>query len=248
MADSSSDSSNDTPVVLISGAGSGIGRDCALLMAEAGYAVAAVGRTGSKLADTQTVIRDELEQETPFLTIEADLSTAAACDDAVARTVERFGRIDALANIAGVAPVQPIERIDEAVFDHAVDNNLKHAVFLTRAAWPHFKKQRSGAVCSVSAMAVFNAYERFNIYAAAKAGVQCFAHCVATEGARLNITSSSVAPGAVETSLLRGNFSTKAIPEENALDPLIVAGVIRDLLTGKRAHEPGECIQIPSPK
>ena len=222
-----------------------------MLLAEAGYAVAMVGRTASKLDDSEAMIREELadvvEGEVTLLKIAADVSAVSACDAVVAETVETLGGIHALANVAGDAPLQPIDRVEEEVFDACIANNLKSVVFLTKAAWPHFKKQRSGAICSVSSMAAFDPFKGFNIYAAAKAGVGLFMKAAADEGKRLNVTASSVAPGAIETPMLRQNFSEKAIPEANALDPLIIAGVIRDLLTGRREHAPGECIQIPSP-
>ena len=222
-----------------------------MLMAEAGYAVVLVGRTASKLDDSIAMIREELadvvDGEVQLHAIAADLADAGACAQVVEETVSTFGRLDALANVAGDAPLQPIDRIEEDVFDACIANNLKSVAFLTKAAWPHFKKQRSGAVCCVSSMAAFDPFKGFNIYAAAKAGVNLFVKAAADEGARLNVRAAAVAPGAIETPMLRQNFSEKAIPEANALDPLIIAGVIRDLLTGKREHAPGECVQVPSP-
>ena len=96
-------------------------------------------------------------------------------------------------------------------------------------------------------MAAVDPFVGFNVYAAAKAGVNLFTKAAADEGKKFNVIAAAVAPGAIETPMLRQNFPEKAIPTANTLDPLTVAGVIRDVLTGRRAVEPGELILLPSP-
>ena len=161
--------------------------------------------------------------------------------------METFGRIDALANVAGSAPLQPIPRIKDADLDECLAVNLKSVIYTTRAVWPAFKQQKSGAIVNVSSMASVDPFTGFNMYAAAKAGVNLFTKATADEGKRLGIRAFAVAPGAIETPMLRANFPAKVIPEANALDPILVAGVIRDLLTGARTAEPGETLLLPSP-
>ncbi len=236
-----------TPVAIVTGAGSGVGRDTALLLADAGYAVVLVCRTPDRLAETETLIRDEVEHPHAFMQHPADITDPAAVQGLIDAAVKRFGRVDALANVAGSAPLQPIDRIEDATLDDCLAVNLKSVVYLTRAVWPVFKKQKSGVIVSVSSMASIDPFKGFNIYAAAKAGVNLFTKAAADEGQRLNIRAYAVAPGAIETPMLRANFSTKAIPEANALDPLVVAGLIRDLVLGKADVESGETVPLPSP-
>ncbi|MEM1027245.1 MAG: SDR family oxidoreductase [Planctomycetota bacterium] len=234
-------------VAIVTGAGSGVGRDTAMLLAEAGYAVVLVGRTEAKLQDSIELIREEVENASELLAIPTDLTDPAAVQALIDTTVEKLGRIDALANVAGSAPLQPIERIEDNTLDACLAANLKSVIHTTRACWKTFKAQKSGVVVNVSSMASIDPFRGFNIYAAAKAGVNLFTKATADEGDRINLRAYAVAPGAIETEMLRENFSTKAIPEANALDPILVAGLIRDLITGARDAENGSTLPLPSP-
>ena len=245
-----------TRVALVTGAGSGIGRDTAMLLAESGFAVALLGRTAETLEAAATLIREEVDPDAKLLVLPADVADPAAVDAAVDATVGAFGRLDAAVNAAGRAPLAPVERIDDAELDGCLDVNLKAFVYLARAAWPRFRENDkagpggaggAGVLVGISAMAIHTPHQKFSFYAAAKAGVEAFVANAATEGQRLGIKCFAVAPGAVETQLLRGNFSERAIPPEKALDPISVAGVIHDLVTGERDEPSGSTIKLPSP-
>jgi len=97
-----------------------------------------------------------------------------------------------------------------------------------------------------SSMAAFDPFRGFNMYGAAKAAVNLFTKATADEGKRINLNAVAVGPGAVETDMLRDNFSEKAIPKDMTLDPAEVAAVLRDCITGDRDFEPGETILLPS--
>ena len=236
-------------VALVTGAGSGVGRDTALLMADAGYTVVLVARTAANLEATAQYIREEGDPDAETFVLPTDVSDAAAVEKMVETVLEKYGRIDAVANCAGSAPLQPIEKMDNQIIDAALDVNLKSVLYITRAVWPTFRKQKDtgSAICNISSMASIDPFKGFNVYAAAKAGVNLFTKATADEGSRLNVTAAAVAPGAIETPMLRQNFPTKAIPESHTLDPLVVAGVVRDVLTGAREVMPGETIPLPSP-
>lgn len=236
---------SEKKVAIITGAGSGVGRDLAVLMAEKGYACVLAARTESALAETAELIEAELPgSET--LVVPTDIAESAACQALIDKTVERFGRIDALANVAGYAPLQPIHRIEDAEVRRVMAVNFDSVVYLTRACWPTFKQQKSGVVCSVSSMAAFDPFTGFNIYGAAKAAVNIFTKATSDEGKRLGITAYAIAPGAIETPMLRANFSEKAIPTDNTLDPSVVAAAIRDCLTGETDMSSGETRKMPS--
>lgn len=235
------------PVCIVTGAGSGVGRDTACLMAEAGFRTVLVSRTEEKLQATAELIREEVENPPECLILPADLTDHEACERVVEQTIEKFGRVDALANVAGDAPLQPIGKITPEIYQRCLDINLKAVVFLTQACWPHFRKQKGGAISSVSSKASVDPFKGFNIYAAAKAGVNLFTKAVADEGQRMGITAFAVAPGAIETPMLRQNFSEKAIPPENTLDPIVVAGVIRDGILRQGRFANGETFVLESP-
>jgi len=231
---------------LVTGAGGGVGRETALLLADAGYAVVLTGRTEATLNEAAAYIREELP-DAELHVHPCDVTDSRAVQALVDAVLARHGRIDALANCAGSAPLQPIAEMTDDVIDAAINVNLKSVLYLTRAVWPTFQKQKSGAVCNVSSMASIDPFVGFNVYAAAKAGVNLFTRAAADEGKMFNLIAAAVAPGAIETAMLRQNFPEKMIPASRTLDPLLVAGVIRDVLTGVRKVERGEVIPLPSP-
>lgn len=236
-----------TKTAIVTGAGSGIGLAVASQLASAGFNVALAGRTTSKLKAAAAAIQDERDVPAERLLVApADIADADACARLVAQAVETFGRLDALVNVAGYAAQVAIDRIDEAEWRRMIDTNLTSVVLLTAAAWPHLKKQ-GGVIVNVSSMASIDPFPQFAMYAAAKAGVNLFTHCTAVEGKPLGIRAVAVAPGAVETGMLRAMFSEKMLPADKTLDPTEVAAVICDCITGNRAFEPGETIQLPSP-
>ncbi|QDU71282.1 SDR family NAD(P)-dependent oxidoreductase [Mucisphaera calidilacus] len=247
MGDTAKWPPNGQPVCVVTGAGSGVGRDVAYLMAEAGWRVVLVGRTAAKLQQTIAMIREDMPEKPELAWLEEDISSAEACERVIAGVIERFGQVDALANVAGDAPLQPIGKITDEIYERCMGVNLKSVIFLTQACWPHFKKAGGGAIASVSSMASLDPFTGFNVYAAAKAGVNLFTKATADEGKRINVTAFSVAPGAIETPMLRANFNEKMIPADKTLDPVVVAGLVRDGLLREGRFENGETFSIASP-
>lgn len=231
--------------MIITGAGSGVGRDLAVLMAERGYACVLAARTREKLDQTAGLIADEVPGGR-CLTVPTDVADPVQVQRLIDTTLQQFGRIDALANVAGYAPLQPIQRIDDETLRRCTAINFDAVVFTTRAAWPHFKEHKRGVICNVSSMGAFDPFTGFNIYGAMKAAVNIFTKATADEGKRLNISAYCIAPGAIETPMLRENFSEKAIPADQTLDPSTVAAAIRDCLIGETDMKSGETRKMPS--
>lgn len=236
---------NETPVVIITGAGSGVGRDLALLMAESGYACVLAARTKSALESTAAFIASE-HPSAQTLVMPTDVSDPKQVQTLIDSTHKQFGRIDALANVAGYAPLQPIQRIEDETLRRCTAVNFDAVVYATRAVWPTFKAQKAGVVCNVSSMGAYDPFTGFNIYGAMKAAVNIFTKATADEGKRLNVNAYAIAPGAIETPMLRENFSEKAIPADNTLDPMDVAAAIHNCLTGKTDMQSGETRLMPS--
>jgi len=231
---------------IVTGASSGVGRDTATLLAEATYAVVMVARDEAKLNAAVGLIRDDIPGA-ELEVVPADVSQPDAVRAAVGRAVEKYGGVNVVANVAGSAPLQPIDKITDEGLAACLAVNLNSVVYITRAVWPVMKRAGGGVICNVSSLSAFDPFTGFNIYGAAKAGVNLFTKATAAEGKRAGIKAVAVAPGAIETPMLRANFSEKAIPAEKTLDPMVVAQLIVDLLTGRRKFDPGETIQVPGP-
>jgi len=232
---------------IVTGAGSGIGRAAAVQLASEGWDVVLVGRTRAKLEETASLVEPDGGEPGEMEIVVADLLDAEATRGVVAQTLESFGRIDAIANVAGAAPTMPIEKFTPEAWRECIDANLTYVMAITAAAWPAFRKQKSGVVVNVSSVASIDPFPGFALYAPAKAALNMFTLCTAREGKEIGVSTVAVAPGAVETPMLRGLFSEKMIPRDKTLRPEAVAEVICGCITGGRKFEPGETIVVPSP-
>ena len=238
---------NASPVAIVTGAGSGVGRQLALRLSASGHRLALAARRRPTLEQTARDAVSAGASEEDIHIVPTDLCVPSACAALVAQTVERFGRLDVLANVAGFAVFSTIDEITDELWRTALDTNLSGPVHLTAQVWPHFSRRRAGLVVNVSSLASIDPFPRFAMYATAKAALNMFTHCTAREGEALGIRSVCIAPGAVETPMLRGLFDEATLPPDHTLDPGEVADVIADCILGRRSFESGELIEVPSP-
>jgi NAD(P)-dependent dehydrogenase (short-subunit alcohol dehydrogenase family) len=230
---------NQKPVAIVTGAGRGIGRATAIELVRAGFAVALLARTDTDLAQTARLAGAE-----KCLVIPTDVADSARVDTAVAHTVEHFGRLDAVVNCAGHAPMVGLEETTDKLLREVFEINLLSAFYLCRAAWPIFRRQKRGAVVLVSSEAARDPFPGFSAYAAAKAAVNSLGLSLAREGAEIGVHVHVVAPGATETAMLRGLFTAEQFPTEKTLDPADVARVIGCCVGGELVHSSGEVIYL----
>ncbi len=235
------------PVAIVTGAGSGVGRATAVRLAAAGYAVVLVGRTPATLQATAGIIADDGRAVPTPRVVPADVGDPEAAADMVRIAAEHFGRVDALANVAGSAPLQPIPQITDDALEQCLAVNFKSVVYLTRAVWPVFVEQGGGVVVNVSSLASLDPFTGFNIYGAAKAGVNTFTKATADEGKRHGIRAYAITPGAIETGMLRALFSEKLIPADQAASPDEVAALIETLMVNPGGHASGAVLPVASP-
>ncbi|MCE9620692.1 MAG: SDR family oxidoreductase [Planctomycetes bacterium] len=232
-------------VTLITGAGSGIGRACALQLARRKHHLVLAGRTESKLADAADEILAFGSGE--VMIARADISDPAQARSVVDQTLERFGRVDNLVNAAGVAALAPIEKTTKELLSDTFATNTFGPAYLIAACWPRFRTQKSGCVVNVSSLASQDPFPGFFVYAASKAALDSMTRSVAREGAALGVRTFCVNPGGVETPMLRSLFNEKAIPKNQTLAPEAVATVIVDCIEGRRESDQGKIIVLSNP-
>jgi NAD(P)-dependent dehydrogenase (short-subunit alcohol dehydrogenase family) len=227
-----------SPVAIITGAGSGIGRATAIELAKThGHRVVLCGRRREPLEETAKLAGNGLA-------IEGDVSKPADVARLVEQALAQFGRIDVVVNNAGFAPVGTVEELSLDKWRAILDTNLSAAFYLIKAVWPVFKRQRGGVIVNISSLAARDPFAGLGAYGAAKAGLNLLSLALAREGAADNIRVYTVAPGAVETQMLRGIVSQDQLPPQQTLDPADIARVIAQCAAGDLRYSSGEVIWV----
>lgn len=187
-------------VALVTGAGSGIGRASARLLAQAGASVVLVGTTLSKLKEVEDSI---ISAGGSALSVEADVSQAPQVAHAVAAALERWQRLDIVHHNAGINGVwAPLEDLGEEEWDETLRVNLKGSFLVLKHSIPHLKK-RGGAVvvtASVNGTRMFS-NTGATAYACSKAAQVAMVKMLALEWARSRVRVNAVCPGAIDTEI-----------------------------------------------
>lgn len=195
--------SNDYPnfslngqVALVTGAGRGLGRACALALAHAGADIALGLREVSTAADLAAEI-EALGRR--VLRLQMDMTRLDQIREAVEQAVAHFGRIDILLNNAGVGPSNPAEQVQEEDFDFTLGVNLKGTFFASQAVGRQMIAQKYGRIINMSSQAGFVALPTESVYCMTKAAINHLTKCLAVEWAPHHITVNAVAPTFIKT-------------------------------------------------
>lgn len=215
----------DGRVVVVTGAGAGLGRTYALLFASRGASVVVNDLGGGRHGDgSSTKSADTVVQE-----IRRNGGKAVANYDSVLNgekiiktAIDTFGRIDVVINNAGILRDVSFAKITDAQWDAIHDVHLKGAMITTRAAWPHFIKQNYGRVIFTSSNSgVYGNFGQSN-YSSAKLGLVGLANTLSIEGARKNIFTNVIVPTAAS------RLTEDIIPPDffEQLKPELIAPVV----------------------
>ncbi|MBN8643913.1 MAG: SDR family oxidoreductase [Planctomycetes bacterium] len=226
------------PVAIITGGSAGIGLAAARELASSGWKVAITGRDTARLEAAAASIGGAVETYTAD---QADPEAAARVIETVSR---RHARLDALILNAGWAQVRSIPLTGIETLRDAYAVNAIGPAYEIHRAWGIFEQQRSGRIIGVSSYAAWDPFPGFFAYAGTKAALNLMIRSAAQEGAPIGVTAFSVAPGAVETALLRSAFDEGVVPKSACLSPENVAGVIAACATGQRDHDTGKTIYL----
>ncbi|HMJ08906.1 MAG TPA: SDR family oxidoreductase [Pyrinomonadaceae bacterium] len=194
----------DSKIALITGASSGIGRAAALLFAQNGWSVVAVGRNETELNNLRVGLGDTLGTIRPH---RADITNVSQIDHLVAETVRDFGQIDTLVNSAGIIKSGSIENTTLDDWDTMMNINLRAAFHLMQKCVPYLQKTK-GSIVNVSSVTGLRAFPGVLAYCVSKAATDQLTRCSALELAPKGIRVNAVNPGVVETNLhKRGGMS-----------------------------------------
>jgi NAD(P)-dependent dehydrogenase (short-subunit alcohol dehydrogenase family) len=193
-------------VLLMSGAGPGLGRTTALLAAARGASLALLARTSVTLEATAV-----LAVETQALCVTADVADPQAVRAAVDATLDRFGRIDVL--VHSILPphlLKPVLELDEAdlpAWRHSLTTSVFGALTVSRAVAQKMTASSGGAIVFVTATSALQGYPTVSAHAAGKAGIHALAQCLAAELGPRGIRVNCVAPGVIEGATVQAAFA-----------------------------------------
>ena len=207
-------------VALVTGASQGIGRACALALAEGGALIALAARNEEKLAQVAQEIAAKGGQAATF---RMDVSNEDDVKTAVKAALERFGKIEILVNNAGMAKDTLLLRMKRADWDSVLQTNLSGAFFCTQAVIGAMLKQRWGRIVNITSIFGQTGQAGQANYSASKAGLIGFTMAMAREVASRSITVNAVAPGYIETAMTEG-LSAELKSKVNEMIPLGRAG------------------------
>jgi NAD(P)-dependent dehydrogenase (short-subunit alcohol dehydrogenase family) len=208
-------------VALVTGGDSGIGRAVSVLFAREGAGVAIVYKEEERDArDTESLIGAETGKA---LLIRGDVGEKAFCEDAVRRTVERFGRLDIVVNNAAEQHAsQDFGEIDEDQLIGTFRTNIFGYMFMTQAALPHLKKGAS--IINTTSVTAYRGSQHLVDYASTKGAIVAFTRSLSTQLAEKGIRVNAVAPGPIWTPLIPASFDADKVASFGKNVPLGRAG------------------------
>jgi NAD(P)-dependent dehydrogenase (short-subunit alcohol dehydrogenase family) len=186
-------------VALVTGAARGIGLAAARRFLSEGWRVALLDIEGELLARAVAAIGNADRT----LALPCDVSDAAAVADAVARLQQRFGRLDALVNNAGIAVFTPVLETSDKDWNRVLAVNLTGPFLCSKAAVPLMREQGGGAIVNITSISAVRASTLRTAYGTSKAGLAHLTKQLAVELASLGIRVNAVAPGPVETAMAK---------------------------------------------
>jgi meso-butanediol dehydrogenase/(S,S)-butanediol dehydrogenase/diacetyl reductase len=239
----------DAKTVIVTGAAGGIGRATALRLGAEGANVLCLDVQGGPAAETAALID---EGSTRAVGQPCDVTDSAAVDAAVADAVTRWGRLDAIANIAGIGIAVHTHEETNDNWQRTLDVNLNGTFYLCRAAIPHLL-ETEGAIVNTASTAGLQGQAYQAAYCASKHGVVGITRALAIEYGRKGLRVNAVCPGGTDTGILAGfappedanlKLMLRAMLLDGAHPPAGIAALIAYLASDEATFVNGAAVAI----
>ena len=230
---------------IVTGAGKGIGKAIVQRFLEEEAAGIAILEWDLDLAEATARELDPSGEK--VLAIRCNVADAENVTAAIATVVEAFGRIDVLVNNAGITRDRIFHNMSDAEWHAVIDVNLNGVFNTCRQVVPMMRQQESGSIINISSTSLMGNPGQAN-YAATKAALQGFTRTIAKELARKNVRVNCVAPGHVDTDMMRAigeeklQAAIQTIPFQRLSQPSEIASVVAFLATEDASWVTGQTI------
>lgn len=233
-------------VALVIGGSTGIGRATAVAFGQAGANVVVAGRGKERGKETEALVQQTGAES---LFVETDVTNDCSVRLLIEQTIEKFGRIDAAFNNAGIeGKVAPIAETTEVDFDSIINTNLKGVYLGLKYQVSQMLKNGGGTIVNTASIGGLVGFPNTAIYCASKHAVIGLTKTVALELANSNIRVNAVAPGAVQTGLLNrmsgGEEAAQAIPMKRIGKPEEIANAVVWLCSAEASYLTGHTLVV----
>ena len=232
-------------IIIVTGAGSGIGRETSRVLAEGGATVVMMDVNAEGLAETANLCGER------FHSIPIDLTDSKMVAEAVAKAVEKYGKLDGLVHCAGISSRKPLNVLNKEGFEKVLDVNFYAFVELVKVFSKKKYSNEGSSIVLMSSISSIRGYKAKSEYNVSKAAVDAFVRCISMELASRRIRVNSVMPGEVLTPMgIKAREIASMAGAEEYMQPLgptepnEVANVIAFLLSNATRTITGTSIRI----
>ena len=214
-------------VAVVTGGTRGIGGAISRMLKEKGYKVAATYAGNEEAAQ-------KFKAETGIAIYKFDVGDFAACQAVITQIEKDLGPVDVLVNNAGITRDSTMRRLTRDMWDAVIDTNLGSCFNMSKAVWEGMNTRGFGRIVNIGSInGQGGQYGQVN-YAAAKSGIHGFTKALALEGAAKNITVNAIAPGYVDTDMVR------------AVPPAVLEKIVAKIPVGRlgRAEDIARCVMF----
>ncbi|MDP4553196.1 SDR family oxidoreductase [Alkalihalobacillus macyae] len=180
-------------VVIVTGAGHGIGRGVAIAYSEKGSQVILADVNEAGCIETARLMKDETSD-----IIVTDVSNPDQIQQLMDQTEEKYGRLDVLVNNAGLTAFKQMDELSVEEWDHVIHTNLRSVFLGSRAAAALMRKRGSGSIINIASTRASMSEPNSEAYAATKGGIVALSHALAISLSKDQITVNSISPGWIE--------------------------------------------------
>jgi NAD(P)-dependent dehydrogenase (short-subunit alcohol dehydrogenase family) len=243
-------SQGENRVAVVTGAAGGLGFAVAQLLASSNHDLMLVDIRKEDLA---SVVGDLQETGVMLEKLVADLSLVSECEQVVAETIKRLGRVDILVNAAAMLARRSLEDVTAESFDEIFHVNCRAVFFLSRAAIADMEKRNWGRIVNITSVGVYAGGQNMTSapYEATKGAVAVLTKMFAKYGASRGVLVNTVCPGAMRTRMLLEGTPPevvqdieKLIPLKRMADPIEVARMVAWLVSDEASYATGATFDI----